>query len=64
MRNELVDDLTLFENRLDGARSADEKVLLQIAIRDTNEEIAGVDRHIERLIGEPPNLGTNAASDV
>ncbi|HEX7184116.1 MAG TPA: HNH endonuclease [Thermoanaerobaculia bacterium] len=60
-RNNLMDDLTHYETRLDAAQSSEERSLLQAAIQDTAEELEQVDRHIERLTGEPVTARRGAA---
>jgi uncharacterized protein (TIGR02646 family) len=52
-RSELVSDLTAYEARLDDAEDEKETGSFQAAIHETTEELARVDRHIERLVGEP-----------
>jgi uncharacterized protein (TIGR02646 family) len=51
-RNELIGDLIAYEARFDDAQDGEESILLRAAIREAAEELARVDRHIERLIGE------------
>ena len=51
-RNELVSDLFSIEDRLTND-STDERQSLEEAMREISEELEGVDRHIERLLGEP-----------
>ncbi len=59
VRNELVEDLTDYEARLDTAQTDEDRSLLQAAILDTAAELERVDGHIERLTGE--RVGMNPA---
>lgn len=52
-RNKLLGDLVFYEVRAQKARSGEETDSLQAAIRETIEELERIDRHIERLTGEP-----------
>jgi uncharacterized protein (TIGR02646 family) len=53
IRSELSGDLKSYEAGLEKSRSKRNSVLLQAAIRDTSEELARIEHHIERLTGEP-----------
>jgi hypothetical protein len=52
-RNELLGDLAAYETRAQSAQGGEEADLLQAAIRETLEDLGRIDRHIERLTGEP-----------
>ncbi len=52
-RNELVGELITYEARIDDLEGDEERPMLQTAIQKTVKELEQVNRHIERLTGEP-----------
>ncbi len=52
-RSELISDLMAFEARLEEILDDEKSGSIQAAIQEISLEMERIDRHVERLIGEP-----------